>query len=114
MKSNIKPVLLVDSHVSHSPSLRKILEAWPDLAKPQREAIEAIVHDPRLWAGMVIAATKHVTQTPKGWQVPSSTGDRAYTVLLDAVPPRCNCTDNMSRKLKCKHIWAAEMARSRG
>ena len=46
--------------------------------------------------------------------VPSQSGKRPYTVLLDPHDPRCSCPDFETRALKCKHIFAAEYIVSRG
>lgn len=94
--------------------LRDVAGAWPRLSKAHRLAILDIINEPRKHDGMTLAATKTITEGPRGWLVPSQSDDSVYTVRLDLVPARCSCTDSMTRKLKCKHIWAVEMVRARG
>ncbi|MFO0814544.1 MAG: SWIM zinc finger family protein [Gemmatales bacterium] len=96
-----------------SPTLRKLATLWPKLSPRHRQAILAVVDDHRRYAGMELAATRPIVRTERGWQVHSQAGDAVYTVRLDETPPRCSCSDSLARKLKCKHIWAAEMARGR-
>ena len=96
-----------------SPSVRRIAKAWPGLSQTHRQAILKVIDDPRQHDGIEIAATKAITQAGDVWLVPSQSGKEVYRVRLDALPARCSCTDSMTRKIKCKHIWAAEMARAR-
>lgn len=73
--------------------------------------------DAREMRGMEIAATKKLRRTSEGWIVPSSTGQRNYTVA-PLVPLRrpgpgqtipewiCSCPDWELRGQDCKHVFA--------
>ncbi|HQR06249.1 MAG TPA: SWIM zinc finger domain-containing protein [Gemmatales bacterium] len=95
-------------------AFQELIAAARRLTIKQRSELLALAQNPRQWAGMVIAATKSITEGPRGWLVASQTGDSVYTVRLDLMPAKCSCADSMARKLKCKHIWAAEMVKGRG
>jgi len=49
-----------------------------------------------------------ISETPKGWIVPSESGKGAYLVYEDRGETKCNCPDCQLRKIKCKHQWAVE------
>lgn len=62
--------------------------------------------------GAAIAASRKLTKTASGWNVPSQAGNGRYTVALDL--SRCTCPDHELRKAKCKHIFAVEFAIQQG
>ncbi|MBS3148157.1 transposase [Candidatus Woesearchaeota archaeon] len=59
--------------------------------------------------GYDIAKNSKITKTTKGWQVPSQTGQGAYTVISNGFEASCTCPDYETRKSKCKHVWAVEL-----
>jgi transposase len=61
----------------------------------------------------MLAATVKITQTAKGWRVPSQAGKGAYTVTLEGEKPHCNCPDHELRGRDCKHILAVRVVRQR-
>jgi len=58
--------------------------------------------------GMQMAHLGRISETPKGWIVPSESGSGAYLVYEDRGETKCNCLDCQMRKVKCKHQWAVE------
>jgi len=62
---------------------------------------------------LMLAATVKITQTAKGWRVPSQAGKGAYTVTLDGEKPHCSCADHELRGCDCKHILAVKIVRQR-
>lgn len=59
--------------------------------------------------GKHIAQTSRITQTNKGWKVPSQSGNGYYMVVSNGIEAKCNCPDHETRRCKCKHIWAVEL-----
>jgi transposase len=57
--------------------------------------------------GLVIAAMVKLNRTSNGWQVPSQSCDKVYTV--DPVAQTCTCPDHAEWKHKCKHLYAVEI-----
>jgi len=49
-----------------------------------------------------------ISQTPKGWIVPSQTGNGSYLVYNEGMETRCNCPDCELRGVKCKHQFAVQ------
>jgi len=64
--------------------------------------------DRREMKGMQMAHLGRISETPKGWIVPSESGSGAYLVYEDRGETKCNCLDCQMRKVKCKHQWAVE------
>ena len=62
----------------------------------------------RQMRGMQIAQSGRISETPKGWIVPSQSGKGAYLVYEKDGEKRCNCPDCELRRVKCKHQWAVE------
>src|SRR5579863_1490404 len=58
---------------------------------------------------VMLAATVKITQTEKGWRVPSQAGKGSYTVNLDGEKPHCDCKDHELRGGSCKHIRAVQI-----
>lgn len=58
--------------------------------------------------GMQMAHLGRISETPKGWIVPSESGSGAYIVYKEGEETKCNCPDCQMRKVKCKHQWAVE------
>ena len=61
--------------------------------------------------GLEIAATVKLATNGMLWFVPSQTTDRTYSVNL--AEGTCSCTDYGTRKVKCKHQYAAEFTARR-
>ena len=64
--------------------------------------------DRREMKGMQMAHLGRISETPKGWIVPSESGSGAYLVYKEDEETKCNCPDCQMRKVKCKHQWAVE------
>lgn len=64
--------------------------------------------DGREQRGLIIAATKKLTQKGGVWLVPSDSGACKYTVVPHESEPHCTCPDHETRGCKCKHIHAVE------
>jgi transposase len=64
--------------------------------------------DGRQMRGMQIAESGRISETPKGWIVPSQSGKGAYLVYKEGEETKCNCPDCEIRGMKCKHQWAVE------
>jgi transposase len=67
--------------------------------------------DGREQRGLIIAATKKLTNSGHKWYVPSDTGTGKYMVVMpldDDSEPVCSCPDHETRGCKCKHIHAVE------
>jgi len=64
--------------------------------------------DRREMKGMQMAHLGRISETPKGWIVPSESGSGAYLVYKEGEETKCNCPDCQMRKVKCKHQWAVE------
>ena len=62
---------------------------------------------------VVLAATVKISQSAKGWRVPSQAGKGAYTVTLEGDKPHCDCPDHELRDCDCKHILAVRIVRQR-
>jgi transposase len=60
--------------------------------------------------GMEIARTCKITKRGSRWIVPSQSGHGTYSIIVKRGLPICDCPDCQSREIKCKHIWAVEMA----
>src|SRR4051794_17850943 len=63
--------------------------------------------DVREQRGREIAEHRRIIKRGDAWLVPSSSGERAYRVKLDADDLRCTCADFELRAKACKHIFAA-------
>jgi transposase len=64
--------------------------------------------DLREQRGVVLAATKKISRYGERWKVPSQTGNGFYMVSnIDREQPNCSCPDWETRRLNCKHIYAA-------
>jgi uncharacterized Zn finger protein len=57
--------------------------------------------------GLIIAAVCKLNRTPQAWLVPSQSGERIYTALLNS--QSCTCPDHQEHGHKCKHIFAVEI-----
>jgi transposase len=55
--------------------------------------------------GLEIAATTKIRRYGDRWQVPSQTGNGFY--MVDTEHEKCSCPDWETRRLNCKHIYAA-------
>ena len=64
--------------------------------------------DRREMKGVQIAHSGRISETPKGWIVPSQSGKGAYLVYKEGEGTKCNCPDCEMRGTKCKHQWAVE------
>lgn len=62
--------------------------------------------------GLVIAATSKIDRKGGNWLVPSASGKGKYEVCLGENEDECTCTcpDHETRRQKCKHIYAVEIA----
>jgi SWIM zinc finger len=64
--------------------------------------------DAREQRGLELAATRTIRQDGTRWIVPSQTGKGFYSVRHIAHQhPECSCPDYETRRLNCKHIYAA-------
>jgi transposase len=63
--------------------------------------------DARQQRGLIIAAMVKLNRTKEGWQVPSQSCDKTYTV--DPVGQTCTCPDHQEWGHKCKHLFAVEI-----
>jgi transposase len=64
--------------------------------------------DKREMKGAQIAQSGRISETPKGWIVPSQSGKGSYLVYEENGETKCNCPDCEMRGAKCKHQWAVE------
>ncbi len=64
--------------------------------------------DMRQVKGMEIAKNGKILKTPKGFVVPSQSGNGAYLVHNVNMKTVCDCPDCELRGIKCKHQWAVE------
>lgn len=62
--------------------------------------------DAREQRGLELAERTRIRQDGEQWIVPSASGDGRYSVSL--AEQRCTCPDHEMRRVKCKHIFAAE------
>ncbi|MGA9473635.1 MAG: transposase [Terriglobales bacterium] len=69
--------------------------------------------DPREQRGMELAATRTIEQRAGIWIVPSQAGNGAYRVHLMPKIASCTCPDHETRRLDCKHIYAARFVMRR-
>jgi transposase len=58
--------------------------------------------------GMEIAKKGGITETPKGWIVPSQSGNGAYLVYKEGMKTACSCPDCQMRGIECKHQIAVK------
>lgn len=65
--------------------------------------------DMRLVKGIEIAKKGGITETPKGWIVPSQSGNGAYLVYKEGMKTACSCPDCQLRGIECKHQIAVKM-----
>jgi uncharacterized Zn finger protein len=65
--------------------------------------------DARIMNGIEIAKKGGITQTPKGWIVPSQSGNGAYLVYKEGMGTKCTCPDCESRGVECKHQVAVKV-----
>jgi hypothetical protein len=63
--------------------------------------------DLREQRGMELAATRLIRKKKGVWFVPSQSRGDKYQVNLRAEMSTCTCLDHETRKVKCKHIYAA-------
>lgn len=64
--------------------------------------------DARETRGRQIAQTAQITETPKGYIVPSQYGNGSYLVYQTGREIKCTCPDCKKRGLKCKHQFAVD------
>ncbi|MGH7331868.1 MAG: SWIM zinc finger family protein [Candidatus Rokuibacteriota bacterium] len=58
--------------------------------------------------GMAIA-TQKIRKTPKGYIVPSQSGQGKYAVVVDGDKATCTCPDYELRAEPCKHVYAVRI-----
>lgn len=58
--------------------------------------------------GRDLAGRLKIERKDHHWLVPSQSGNGAYVVDVERVPPYCSCPDYELRGVKCKHIYAVE------
>lgn len=56
--------------------------------------------------GIQIAKEKKITETPKGYIVPSQSGSGSYLVYSEGMKTACTCPDYEIRGQRCKHIYS--------
>jgi transposase len=59
--------------------------------------------------GQQIAAENRIRRTPRGYLVPSQSGQGKYAVILDGDKASCTCPDFETRASDCKHVWAVRI-----
>src|SRR5712691_1937570 len=59
--------------------------------------------------GQAIAAQNRIRHTPKGYLVPSQSGQGKYAVVVDGDKATCTCPDYELRAEPCKHVWAVRV-----
>jgi len=59
--------------------------------------------DMRQQKGIEIAKKGGITETPKGWIVPSQSGNGSYLVYKEGMRTLCTCPDCELHKVECKH-----------
>lgn len=64
--------------------------------------------DARQERGLQIYKNGRISETPKGWIVPSQNGNGTYLVHKQGVATKCNCPDCELRGVKCKHQYAID------
>jgi len=69
--------------------------------------------DLRQQRGLVLAATKNIHKKGNAWIVPSQAGTGNYRVDMSCEEPTCSCLDYETRRVKCKHIFAASYVMTR-
>jgi transposase len=69
---------------------------------------EVVNMNARLMKGIEIAKKGGITQTPKGWIVPSQSGNGAYLVYKEGMKTACTCPDCQMRGTECKHQIAVK------
>jgi uncharacterized protein (DUF2461 family) len=65
--------------------------------------------DARKQRGMVIATQQQIRRTPKGYLVPSQSGQGKYAVIVDGDKATCTCPDYELRAEPCKHVFAVRI-----
>ena len=65
--------------------------------------------DGRKQRGVAIAALNRIRKAPKGYIVPSQSGQGKYAVVVDGDKATCTCPDYELRRLACKHALAVEI-----
>ena len=58
--------------------------------------------------GIEIAQKAKIVETPKGFIVPSQSGNGSYLVYNAGIRTKCTCPDCMKHNNKCKHQFAVE------
>jgi transposase len=69
--------------------------------------------DLRQQRGLELAATRSIRQKGGVWIVPSQAGTGVYRVNIAGKEPECSCPDFETRRVRCKHIFAATYVMSR-
>ncbi|HXM20745.1 MAG TPA: transposase [Terriglobales bacterium] len=69
--------------------------------------------DLREQRGMELAATRTIQQKAGLWIVPSQVGNGSYRVHLMPKIASCTCPDHETRRMDCKHIYAARFVMRR-
>jgi len=69
--------------------------------------------EPTQQRGLELAATRTIRQKGGIWIVPSQAGSGFYRVHLMPKIASCTCPDHETRKLDCKHIYAARFVMKR-
>src|SRR5712691_4802456 len=59
--------------------------------------------------GQAIAAQNRIRHTPKGYLVPSQSGQGKYAVVVDGDKATCTCPDYELRAEACKHVYAVRI-----
>jgi len=69
--------------------------------------------DLREQRGLELAATRTISQKSGIWIVPSQAGKGTYRVHLMSKIASCTCPDHETRRMDCKHIYAARFVMRR-
>ena len=59
--------------------------------------------------GAEIAKQNRIRKAPKGYLVPSQSGQGKYAVIVDGDKPSCTCPDHELHGGPCKHIYAVQI-----
>lgn len=59
--------------------------------------------------GLAIATQQRISKTPRGYIVPSQSGQGKYAVVVDGNKATCTCPDYELRAEPCKHVFAVRI-----
>src|SRR5713226_6777211 len=93
----------------HTPAAEAVGARRVAASSVPASAPEGLAMDEARKARGAVIAKQQIRRTPKGYLVPSQSGQGKYAVIMDGDKPSCTCADHELHGGPCKHIYAVQI-----